>query len=245
MDRDAYLNLSKYEDRHWWFIARRIIINKVLNYFFLNKKLNSILEIGCGSGGNLELLSAFGKVHAMELDEYCIEIADKRNICKVKRGSLPDNIPLSGKFELICMFDVLEHIDDDMKALQVVSEKLSDEGVLFLTVPAYGFLWSSHDIALNHKRRYVKNKLLDIVEKAGMKPVYSTYFNTFLMPLVLSVRLFNNLTGKSRGDDLRTSPDIVNYLLSKIFSAEKYLIPVLSLPFGVSILIIAKKNNEK
>jgi len=87
--------------------------------------------------------------------------------------------------------------------------------------------------------------LLDIVEKAGMHPVYSTYFNTFLMPVVLIVRLYNILTGKSRGDDLKTTPRFVNKLLTMIFSFEKYFIPKSSLPFGVSFLIIAKKNDEK
>lgn len=245
MDREAYFNLSKYEDKHWWFTARRIIIDKVLKVHFPDRKNAKILEVGCGSGGNLELLSNFGIVHAMELDEYCIEIADKRNICHVKHGSLPDDLPFDEKFELICMFDVLEHIDDDQKALKTVSESLGDKGVLLITVPAYSFLWSSHDVALNHKRRYVKKRLVDILANAGLRSVYSTYFNTFLMPVVLLVRVFNNFVKKSRGDDLKPSSEFVNKLLSRVFSGEKYFIPSFSLPFGVSILIVAKKNNEK
>jgi SAM-dependent methyltransferase len=245
MDRKAYFNLSKYEDNHWWFTARRIIIDKVLKAHFPDRENAEILEVGCGSGGNLELLSNFGKVHAMDLDEYCIEIANKRNICHVKHGSLPDDLPFDERFELICMFDVLEHIEDDQKALKTVSESLGDEGVLLITVPAYSFLWSSHDVALNHKRRYVKKRLLDILASAGFRAVYSTYFNSFLMPVVLLVRVFNNFVRKSRGDDLKTSSEFVNKLLSRVFSGEKYFIPRFSLPFGVSILIVAKKNNEK
>lgn len=245
MDREAYLSLYKYEELHWWFVARRRIIKKVLNHYFAGKQLNAILEAGCGSGGNLELLSCFGKVHAMEMDAYCIEMANKRSICQVKRGSLPDDLPFEGKFELICMFDVLEHIDDDVKALKAISERLRDDGILFITVPAYSFLWSGHDVALNHKRRYMKKQLLDIFAEAGMRPVYSTYFNTFLMPLVLLVRAYNNLMGSSKGDDNKTGPQLLNNLLCRIFSSERFIIPRLSLPFGVSILIVAKKNNEK
>lgn len=242
MDRQAYFNLSKHEDNHWWFIARRIIIGKVLKNYFAGRRNATILEIGCGSGGNLELLSNFGKVHAMELDEYCIEIANKRNICQVKRGSLPDNLPFNEKFDLICMFDVLEHIEDDLEAVKAVSERLSVGGMLLITVPAYGFLWSSHDVALNHKRRYIKKRLLDIVSNSGLRAVYSTYFNTFLMPVVLLVRLFNNFMKKSRSDDLKTNTGVVNKFLSWIFSSEKILIPSSSLPFGVSILIVARKR---
>jgi len=245
MDRDAYLSLHAHEELHWWFVARRRIIKKVLNYYFAGKKLNGILEVGCGSGGNLELLSCFGKVHAMEMDAYCVEMANTRKICHVKSGSLPDDVPFTEKFELICMFDVLEHVDEDVKALKAISERLSDDGILFVTVPAYGFLWSNHDVVLNHKRRYMKRQLLDVFAKAGMRPVYSTYFNTFLMPLVLLVRAYNKLTGKSKGDDNKLSPKAVNNLLNKVFSSERFIIPGMSMPFGVSILIVAKKNNEK
>ncbi len=244
MNREAYLSLSKYEERHWWFVSRRMIIGKVLSRFFSDRKLGSILEVGCGSGGNLELLSSFGKTYAMEKDDGCVEIASRRNICTIRKGSLPDDIPFTDKFDLICMLDVLEHVDDDISSLKAVSERMTGDGKVFITVPAYNFLWSGHDVALEHKGRYTRKRLFDVLAKAGMRPVYSTYFNTILMPLVLMVRTYNNLMKKKDTDDNRISSEFTNSVLRMIFSSERFLVPAISLPFGVSILVLAERRGN-
>jgi SAM-dependent methyltransferase len=102
-----------------------MIIKKILSSFFPVKQERRILEIGCGTGGNLGLLSTYGNVHAMELDDEAIAMADKRSVCRVLKGSLPDDIPFEGGFDLICMLDVLEHIDDDIEALESARKRLN------------------------------------------------------------------------------------------------------------------------
>ena len=242
MQREAFLEMYHNEDRHWWSISRRMIVQKVLDSYLPDRDTRRILEVGCGSGGNLELLSKYGDLHAMELDDDAREMANRRGTCLVEKGFLPDNIPFTETFDLICMLDVLEHIDDDLRTLQEIRKRLNPRGKLLLTVPAHGFLWSAHDVALAHKRRYRKKQLIELIRISGFKTVYATYFNTFLFPVIAVTRFLHNALGKKGGTDVKMPSSFMNDLLIKIFSSEKLLIPRISLPVGVSILLVAEKN---
>jgi SAM-dependent methyltransferase len=242
MQRDAYLQLYSNEDRHWWSVSRRMIVQKVLDCYLPDQDARSILEVGCGSGGNLELLSNYGDLCAMELDDDAREMAKRRGIGIVEKGSLPDDVPFTQTFDLICMLDVLEHIDDDLRTLQEIKKRLKPRGKLLLTVPAYGFLWSAHDVALAHKRRYRKKQLIQLVKLSGLKTLYTTYFNTFLFPVVAAARFLNNALGKKGGADMKMPSNVMNDLLIKIFSSERIFIPGISLPVGVSILLVAENK---
>ena len=241
MEQESYNEMHDNEDTHWWFVARRLILKKVLDQYFRDKKLGKVLELGCGSGGNIGMLQTYGNMFAMELDDGARKMANSRNICNVKKGKLPNDIPFDDNFDLICMLDVLEHIDDDLATLQSVRDKLNPKGTLLITVPAYKFLWSNHDVVSHHKRRYTKKHLIDIVSKSGLNIQYSTYFNTFLFPVIAAVRIMNKILGKNSGSDVKMSSSFVNSLLKKIFSSEQAFLPTTSFPFGVSILLIAEK----
>lgn len=154
-----YSEMFANEDRHWWFCARRKMVKKILDSFFQIADQNAparILEIGCGTGGNLELLSTYGAMYAVEPNTEAREMANSRNVCLVRPGSLPDDIAFEEKFDLICALDVLEYVDDDLAAIQAIHNLLTPNGKLLLAVPAYMFLWSYHDIAVENKRRYSK-----------------------------------------------------------------------------------------
>ncbi len=246
MEQESYNEMFANEDVHWWFIARRLIMQKVLDRFYLNKKRGRVLEIGCGSGGNLQMLKEYGNIFAMELDDKARSMANSRNVCSVKKGKLPNDIPFDDSFDLICMLDVLEHIDDDLATLESVRDKLNKKGMLLITVPAYKFLWSAHDVAYHHKRRYLKKTLTNVVSKAGLNVKYITYFNTFLFPGIATARFMNNILGKNSGSDVNLPSNAVNILLTKIFSSERALLPAMVFPFGVSLLLVAEKaGNDK
>lgn len=244
MERFLYDKMYNNEDQHWWFVSRRVIIKKILDNFINNSRSGNILEIGCGSGGNLELLSKYGNIYAIEHDDKARKMANRRNLTKVKNGHLPGDIPFTNSFELICILDVLEHIDDDLSALNSITKSLNFNGRVLITVPAYDFLWSHHDIVNHHKRRYSRNQLIEVVNNAGLNIIYSSYFNTVLFPLVFITRLFNNLFKKKQGSDIKTPPLIINSILTNIFSSERFLIPYFCLPFGVSILLLAEKRKK-
>jgi len=242
MDKEIYTQMSLLEDKHWWFVGRRKIIKSVLDKFYKKPASNKILEIGCGTGGNLPLLSKYGALTAIELCDEAIAIAAKKNICPVHKGSLPDNLQLVDKFDLICMLDVLEHIEDDSGALNNVASQLNFNGMLLITVPAYMFLWSAHDEIHHHHRRYTRKRLEDIIVKSGLKIKYSTYFNTLLFPIVYSVRLVGKLVNKNQASDANMPSPIVNQLLQYIVQLENLILKLITLPFGVSILVIAEKH---
>lgn len=198
--------------------------------------------MGCGTGGNLKLLSTYGQVSAIELDDHGRALANKRKICEVKKGWLPSNIPFEKNFDLICMLDVLEHIDNDLLALKSLRKKLNQNGRLLITVPAYQFMWSQHDVVHHHKRRYLKKQLIETLKQSGYKILYTTYFNTFLFPVIAGTRFINTVCRSRENTDVYMPSKYINKLLVRIFSSEQVFIPKISLPFGVSILMLAENT---
>jgi SAM-dependent methyltransferase len=249
MEKNFYLQYATVEDKHWWFVARRRILDQVISQIILPIDAK-ILEVGCGTGGNLRMLSRHGEIAAMELDETACEFANQRQVTAVKLGSLPDKIPFADDYDLIVAFDVIEHLDDDLAALSALRSHLKPGGWIILTVPAYQFLWSHHDDINHHKRRYRLQGLQKVVRKADFSIAYGTYFNTFLFPLVAGVRLLEQLLklkNKSHENQTKISSDLtlpsplVNKLLTFLFASERHFMGKLSLPFGVSALVVAQK----
>jgi SAM-dependent methyltransferase len=245
MDKDFYLQYASVEDKHWWFVGRRLIIEQAICKLNLPKNAQ-IMEVGCGTGGNLRMLARHGQVSAMELNETACKIANEREVIPVKLGGLPDKIPFSNEYDIILILDVLEHLDDDLAALLALHSKLKPGGWLLVTVPAYQFLWSQHDEINHHKRRYVLKNLQQVVIKAGYTVHYSTYFNFFLFPIVAGVRWLRKLlrieSNSIENSDLHLPPKHINKFLSLLFASERHLMN-LNLPFGVSILLLARKIN--
>ncbi len=235
--------MSSLEVDHWWFISRKKIIKSILNIFLRPDKNKNILEIGCGSGGLLKLLSNYGDLSAIELSDFSRKKALEKNICSVKYGKLPDDIPNNTIYETIFLFDVLEHVEKDKESIKKINSLLSEAGLFILTVPAFMFLWSSHDEKSHHKRRYSKKELIWLLESNGFKIKYSSYFNMFLFPLIISVRFFNRITGR-KNNDFKKESLIINYILKAFFSAEATFLPYFSFPFGMSIFIVCQKRNK-
>lgn len=240
MNPAAYLEMAEVESRHWWFSGRREILSRTIASLHLPQNAK-ILEVGCGTGGNLHMLAKFGELSALELDDNARAIAaiKTNNLYDIRAGYCPYEINFPDQhFDLICMFDVLEHIEKDTETLAVLKRLLSVNGRILITVPAYQWLFGPHDVYLHHKRRYSISQLTTIVNTARLKPIRLTYFNTILFPLAALTRAVEKsfLKGKSTGNKI--PHPIFNYLLSAIFSAEHHLLKRLNLPFGVSILCI-------
>lgn len=241
MNPEAYERMASLEDRHWWFLARRGIVAKIIAGLKLPQRAR-ILDAGCGTGGNLAMLCNFGEVEAVEMDDGARALAAAKELATVSSGNLPDALPFQGaEFDLITLLDVLEHVADDEAALESLSGLLRPGGYLVMTVPAFSFLWSEHDEIHRHYRRYRKRELEDKVGQAGMDVVYASYFNTLLFPLVAAVRMAGRLLKRRKGGDLAMPGRWANRLLYSVFASERALLGRMRLPFGVSLLLVARK----
>jgi len=242
MDPQVYARMAANEDEHWWFVARRRILTDVIRRRIAPAPGCQILEAGCGTGGNLAMLGQFGQISAFELDAGARRVATEKSAVDVREGRLPDRVPFeSDRFDLVAMLDVLEHVDDDVGGLGALGRVLRHGGRLLLTVPAYSFLWSRHDDQHHHKRRYDRKGLIRSVRAADLEPLYVSYFNTLLFPVVAGVRLAGKLLGGRDDDDDAMPSPLLNRLLAGAFAAERHVVPRRALPFGVSLLMIARR----
>jgi SAM-dependent methyltransferase len=242
MEVSKYHEMAKIQNHHWWFRGRRFLFGCILKDLQLSKDA-LILEIGCGTGANLSLLNEFGTVYGVEMDEYSRNYAREHFGVNVEYGMLPDTIPYAGKkFDLICMFDVLEHVQYDGEALKSLRSHLKEGGLLFLSVPAMKWLYGEHDKMFHHYRRYSRNELTEKLLESGYQSSTVMYFNSFLFPLALVARAIDLLSFRGNSTGMDTPPRMINSLLYCIFCAEHRMLRKSLLPFGLSLMAIARAS---
>lgn len=235
------------EEEHWWFRARRRILEDTIAR--LDWPLRPrIMEIGVGSGLNLYTLYPAG-AEMLGIEPNADNAARARargpvavHVATVE--SLPSEIT-DASLDGITMFDVLEHTKDDLVSLRAVRQKLKPRGLLVLTVPAYMWLWGQQDDISHHYRRYTRSELCARLREAGFVIRRSTYFNTFLFPPIAAFRVMAR--GMRRADarmdtDFKYSVGFANHVLYLAFAAETCALRVMNFPFGVSVLAVAEKS---
>lgn len=232
------------EDRHWWYRGRREIVGAVLDGLAIDTP-REVLDAGCGSGRNLDLLERFGRVSAVDPNPAAIARAASRGRANVHRASL-EELPFSDeRFALVASLDVLEHVEDDQGALGELWRVTRGGGSLVLTVPSYPRLHSEHDEAAGHRRRYAMRDLLERARRAGWQPGFRTHFNSLLLPVAACWRLLARRRGQRgapRSDLLRT-PAMLNSPLAWPLRFEARLIRrEVRLPVGLSILVVLHRS---
>ena len=238
MKRKVYENHQKSQAKHWWYAARREIFYRII------KKLNQgkticALDYGCGVGANFLILKKLTKKKLSIFDtnkKLEKELVLKRNVKEMIN---------SKKYNLIFCTDVLEHIKNDRIIFAQIINKLKKNGILLITVPAYNCLFSEKDVSLEHYRRYDKKSLKYLIDSQKKKIEIKkfTYFNFFLFIPLATIILFHKIFNIKLTQKAQTVPtSLINYLLLKIFSFEKFLLTRTALPFGLSLLVIIKKK---
>ncbi len=241
MDRAVYDRMREHQRDHWWFRGRRAILATLIGALDLPKGAR-ILEVGCGPGGNISMLKEFGEVTAMEPDEASRAYAAESNGVSVVGGLLPGPLPFEpASFDLVCAFDVIEHVDDDAGSVAALAGLLKRGGYMATTVPAQPWMWSRHDEAHHHKRRYRLSGYRKLFEAAGLKVAKASYFNSLLFPPIAAIRAAKMAIGSTASDDDGMPSKPVNRALAALFGAERHWLRVGSLPVGVSIVLIARK----
>lgn len=246
MNPDAYIEMANAEDTFWWFVGRRKIINASLSKLKFKKKPD-ILEIGSGTGGNLAMLSQFGRVAAIEKDEWALAFSQNRfsNAVDFIVADFMHHDFKNQKFDLVCAFDVLEHLLDDDRAIHRMIDLVAPEGYLMITVPAFQWLWGKHDQKLHHFRRYNKRSLLSKTKKLPVKIHLFSYFNFLLFPVALLSRFLDSFTGQNFSSTYNQDNVFLNKIFLDIFSVERNLINHINLPFGLSLMVILKYKHQQ
>ena len=243
MERVVYERMAEHADRHWWYRARRDILAQLIEEWIPLPDNARILEIGCGTGPNLDVLGRFGRLDAVEIDPAARAVASARLGRPVFDAPLPHLHGIEdGAYDLVCLLDVLEHVEADREALVSIARKLRPAGRILIAVPAHPWMWSAHDRVNHHKRRYTKRTLRAVVEAAGLRLHMMSWFNSVLFPLAVTSRLAQRLFSTEDDSADTPPPPALNRLLEAAFRLERYAIGRLPLPPGLSIVAIASAS---
>jgi SAM-dependent methyltransferase len=238
MERAVFDRMAEQDQVHWWYVARRRILADLIRREVDLPQDARILEIGCGTGHNFDMLRGFGRLDAIEVDAEARALASKRLGHAVTAAPLPELTGVPDKtYHLIALLDVLEHVDQRPESLQSIAAKLAPGGRVLVTVPAYRWMWSAHDVAHHHKLRYSKRGLRRDAEAAGLAVRGIGYFNSLLFPIAALVRLAGKALGKTESDD-KIPPGPLNRLFTGIFGLERHLVGRIPLPAGVSLFAL-------
>lgn len=227
MEKDEYARLAWRESFYFWNIGRREIIKDLLNRHLRHKNLE-ILDVGCGSGGNKAILGKFGRVTGLDISEDALRLAKKYGFAHLVKADINALSDQCGPFDLISSLDVFEHIENDTGAIKKIFSLLKKGGFLVVTVPAHPWLWSRHDEAMRHQRRYCRNEILTKLKNAGFEILEHSHFVTLAVPVNLLRKIRDKVLPKAGvGKTLRTYdvvfPSSLNTLLIFILRAEKFL----------------------
>jgi len=249
---DYYSDYYEFEHNNWWFVSRRHILSALLKKHLPRRsQTRKILDAGCGTGINLALLEQFGDVTGVDRSEEAIRFCHLRQAKDAQQGDLL-NMPFEDQsFQLVTALDVLEHIEDDEKALTEIARVCADDGHVLVTVPVYPMLWGEHDEINQHVRRYDPRRMLDLLEHNGFEIKHRSFMNTFLFPAAFLWRGYRNIKKAifppkdelARADNMHHMP-LMNKVLTWIFTTECPLVTGPGLPFGLSLVVLAQKRKS-
>ncbi|MBI2108830.1 MAG: class I SAM-dependent methyltransferase [Parcubacteria group bacterium] len=246
MEHKEYKLLKDRERFFWWNVGRRRILKDALRRH-ARLKTGNILDVGCGPGGNILFLREFGEVVGVDSNDEALRYAEAEGYKKIVRGSATELPFPNNCFDGASALDVIEHIDDDVRALHEIFRILKPGGFFLLTVPAYKWMWSEHDIALHHKRRYAKKELLEKIMMAGFIIKESSHFVFLSIPFRAlkffagKAFRFSRKNNQPKTDDI-ILPTFLNSLLIFWLTMERILMKIIPIPWGSSILVVAQKS---
>jgi len=243
MDAREYEILYSVEDHHWWYRGlHRLLGNQWRRHMHLHAP--AVLDVGCGTGGVLQQLHHAGFTVGLDIAQDALRYCQARSLTTLVQGSAV-SLPLpDATFDATVMLDVLYHrqVPDKLASLHECHRVLRRGGVLFLNVPAYQWLYSSHDVGIHTDHRFTRREVSRLLQEASFEIQFLSYWNCLLLPGILPVRLVRKWSSH-RGSDLRNTGDTpLNKALGAALRAERWWLRHARLPFGLSIFAVGKKR---
>jgi len=239
----TYPILYQVEQSHWWHTGRRKILAGFVSEICrrVSDRRPRILDVGCGTGANLLMLSRYGDAEGVDISDDALAFCRERGLDHVRKGAGEELPYEENTFDLVTAFDVVEHMDDDLAGLSEMYRVLRPGGHALIFVPTFMFLWGLQDDVSHHRRRYRLPELRRVLEQAGFEIERSTYANiTFFLPILL-IRKLMGLTGLKADTENNINVSAMNGIFGALFGAEGSILRYTNLPFGVSGLCVAKK----
>jgi 2-polyprenyl-3-methyl-5-hydroxy-6-metoxy-1,4-benzoquinol methylase len=247
LDRSAYQQHLDIDRAHFWRAAKRELLRDLLADVAPPERKLRLLDIGGASSLYPAVLAEWGSVTVVEPDRECVETARAVLGTDIRQGSLPDALGVEGPFDVISMLDVLEHIEDDRRALEVVRGLLAPGGRLIITVPALPALYSDHDRALHHFRRYTRRSLNEAIEGSGLRAQRMSYWTSLLLPLVAAQRMVSKTRSALRPNpnpeySVELPGKTLNWILGAAMTMERHLLRFTRMPLGSSLFAVVEKE---
>jgi SAM-dependent methyltransferase len=242
MMEHTYPILFRVEQSHWWHTGRRKIIASFVEDIcrHVTDRRPRILDVGCGTGANLLMLSKYGDAEGVDVSEDALAFCRERGLDTVKLGAAEALPYEDGTFDLVTALDVVEHLDDDLAGLREMRRVLRPGGRVLLFVPTFMFLWGLQDDVSHHRRRYRMPELRRVLEQAGFEVERTTYANiTFFVP-ILAMRKLMRLTGIKAETENDINVSALNGVLGSMLGAESAILKYVNIPFGVSGLCVGR-----
>ena len=239
MKKSEYSKMALLQKGNWWYASRRVLCLQLIKKFAKKSGKPEILEIGCGTGPNLGALAALGNATGIDLSKTAVAHC-KRLGFQARVGSAL-SLPFGqNSFDVVVIMDVLEHLDNDSRAFAQALRVLRKGGIMVLSVPAYQWLFSYHDRAIGHRRRYTKNSLIRLA--SGNTPEFASYIFSFALFPAALFRLFKSAGGTSESDALVVPWPFNNALLFLSGLELRLILSGVSLPFGTSVFCVIRKK---
>jgi SAM-dependent methyltransferase len=247
VEPDEYRRLFELENRLWWFRGMRDISMALVERYLARTPPRGILDAGCGTGGMLSLFDRLGPAVGIDASSDAIAFAKTSSGRRLVRGDV-GRLPFAAEsFDLVTSFDVLYHrrVRSDEAALVEIARVLRSEGIVLLRVPAFDRLRSRHDAAVHTRQRYGKREVRGKLERAGLTPLFLSFANCALFPVALLRRLTERFFDASDdGSEVRPVPGALDEILYRILRFESRLMRHVTLPFGLSIVAVARKDRR-